>query len=321
MADHSQSTERADLLADVAEMYYLEGKIQAKIAEKIGVTRSMVSRMLTEARQQGIVEIKVNRKPYFDRDLSSALTERFGLKDAFVVANRYESHERLLRLLGAAGAHVLDSYLAPGMTLGLVWGTTMNAVVEAVKARAIYPPVRIVQLSGALDARSGVYDGHALISRLAHQLSAEAFYLNSPLLVDDEEMVAALSATPGIREAIALARECDIALLGIGGIDPQYCSYCLSGNITPAQLQDFVQAGAVGVVYGRWFDRDGKPIDTKLYDRIIGIDLDDLLAIPVRIGIAGGAVKTRAIEGALRGGYVNVIITDSLVAADILAQA
>jgi len=317
MSERTAQSDRADLLADVAEMYFLDGKIQSEIAEAIGVTRSMVSRMLSEARQQGIVEIRIHRQIRPDRALASEIKERFGLLNAFVVANSYQDNRRLLQLLGAAAAHVLDEYLRPGLTVGVVWGTSMNATVDALAARNL-APIKVVQLSGALGARSDVYDGHAIVRRLALKLNGETFYLNSPLLADDRETAASFNSAPGVREAISLARQCDLALLGIGGVDPQSCSYCRSGNITLNQLNTLIDSGAVGVVYGKYFDIMGNPVPAEFYERIIGASFEDIMRIPIRVGVAGGPIKVRAVEGALRGGYINVLVTDSVTAAAIL---
>lgn len=308
--------ERASLLADVAEMYFLDGLIQDEIGKRVGVTRSMVSRMLAEARRQGIVEIIVHRPVMADHDLTSELIKRFGLKDAFVVADTCSDHQRLLRMLGHAGVVILERYLRPSMTVGIVWGTATNAVVDALPSRDL-SPINVVQLAGAVDAQAGPYDGHALVTRLAQKLNGRPFYLNAPLVVDNPETVAALNAAPSVNEAIVMGRKCDIAVLGIGGTDPAYCSYCLTGNITPAQLARYVEAGAVGVVYANYYASDGTPVQTDLCGRIVGLDLDSLLRIPIRIGIAGDDYKAAAIEGALRGGYVNVLVTDSRVASRI----
>src|SRR5512133_3460627 len=119
--------DRASLLEDVAEMYYLEEKNQAAIAKTIGVTRSMVSRMLTEARESGLVEIRIQRPLQLDADLESDLKEKFGLKDVFVVVTSHTSGERLTRTLGNAGAKMLARYLASEKILGLAWGTSISA--------------------------------------------------------------------------------------------------------------------------------------------------------------------------------------------------
>ena len=157
---------RASLLADVAEMYYLEEKNQAEIAKSFGVTRSMVSRMLTEARESGIVEIRIQRPLQSDPDLGSALKEKFDLKDVFVVIANHRSGERLTRTLGSAGAYMLAHYLIPQRTLGLAWGTSISATVDAFEA--VEPiPVKVVQLVGAMGARNMEYDGHDLVARIA----------------------------------------------------------------------------------------------------------------------------------------------------------
>ena len=143
--------DRISLLADVAEMYYLEEKNQAAIAKTIGVTRSMVSRMLTEARESGIVEIRIQRPLQSDPELESILKDRFGLKDVFVVNTNHRSGERLVRALGNAGAQMLARYLAPQKTLGLAWGTSISATVDAFEATKPIP-VKVVQLVGAMGA-------------------------------------------------------------------------------------------------------------------------------------------------------------------------
>ncbi len=316
MPEHDRSADRADLLADVAEKYFLEGKIQAEIAKEIGVTRSMVSRMLTEARQQGIVSIQVRRPLRPHREHAEALVERFGLKDAYVVANRYESHPQLLRLLGAAGAHVLTRYLVPDSVIGIVWGTSTSALVDALEFQDGVP-VTVVQLIGALGVRGVEYDGHALIRQLAAKLGGEAIYLNAPAVMETPEMVSALLENQGLREAIALAQRCDVAILGIGNTNPDDCSFCRTGYLSLEELGELVQAGAVGNVYGRYFDETGRPVRSIFHDRVVGIDTQHLLATPIRIGVAGGAGKTEAIAGALRGGFVNVLVTDSVVAAGL----
>jgi len=179
--------DRASLLADVAEMYYLEQKNQAEIAKAVGVTRSMISRMLTEARENGIVEIRIQRPLQSDPELEAALKEHFGLKDAFVVVTNHRSGERLKRTLGSAGAQALKRYLAPQKTLGLAWGTSISTTVDAFETSEPMP-MKVVQLVGAMGAHNMEYDGHDLVARITEKLGGEAFYLNAPYLCQNAEM-------------------------------------------------------------------------------------------------------------------------------------
>jgi deoxyribonucleoside regulator len=312
--------DRASLLADVAEMYYLEQKNQAEIAEFIGVTRSMVSRLLTEARESGIVEIRVRRPVQSDRELSLALIERFGLKDATVVTFPYSGGDHLLSALGSAAAQMLKRYLAPNMILGLAWGTSISATVDAFEA-ANRIPVRVVQLVGAMGARNMEYDGHDLVARMSEKIGGEAYYLNAPYLCQSAEMAQSLLETKSIRETISLGRKTDVALLGVGTTTPEYSSFYLAGYISQQELQRLRREGAVGDVGGLHFDLEGDPASEDFSDRLVSIRRKELQAIPVRLGVAGGEGKVDAILGALRGGYLNVLVTDSVAARKILDRA
>jgi deoxyribonucleoside regulator len=309
--------DRTSLLADIAEMYYLEEKNQAEIAKIVGVTRSMVSRMLTEARENGIVEVRIQRPLHRDPEIEAALRKEFGLKDVCAVVTNHRDGERLVHTLGIAGARVLASQLTPQKTLGLTWGTSISATVNAFET-ARQAPIKIVQLVGAMGARMMEYDGHNLVSRIAEKLGGEAYYLNAPYLCENAEMAKALLKTKSVQETIRLSKKTDVALLGIGSTSPKHSSFYLAGYITRQELEDLRNAGAVGDVCGWHFDIHGQPACDTFCDRLVSIHREDLLSIPVRLGVAGGEGKAEAILGALRSKYVNMLVIDSLTARKVL---
>lgn len=312
--------DRANLLADVAEMYYLQDKNQAEIARVVGVTRSMVSRMLSEARQKGIVEIAIRRPLQPDRELEEALVKRFGLRSAHVVTIHSPEDAHLLQHLGNAGAQALRRYLSPGTVLGLAWGTSISATIDAVEVEAPLP-IKIVQMVGALGARNNEYDGHGLVMRLAERLGGEGYYLNAPFICPSREIAHSLMDTEGIAETIRLAKKAKIALLGVGSIAPKYSSFYLAGYVPLEELVRLREAGAVGDVCGRHFDVHGRECHDDLSERLVAIQREDLLGIPVRIGVAGGPGKVEPVLGALRGEYINVLVTDSITARRVLETA
>ena len=318
--DKKTFQDRASLLADVAEMYYLEEKNQAAIAKTIGVTRSMVSRMLTEARESGIVEIRIQRPLQLDSVLETELKEKFGLKDVFVVVTSHRSGERLTRSLGNAGAQMLARYLVPQKILGLAWGTSISATVDAFEAKEQIP-VKVVQLVGAMGARNMEYDGHDLVSRITEKLGGEAYYLNAPYLCQSPEVAKSLLETKSVRETISVGKKTDIALLGIGTTVPDYSSFYLAGYVTRRELDDLRQAGAIGDVCGLHFDLQGQPACDDFCERLVSIRRPDLLSIPLRLAVAGGEGKANAILGALRSRYVNVLVIDSVTARKVLELA
>lgn len=319
MKDKRATQDRASLLADVAEMYYLEDKNQSEIAKAVGVTRSMISRMLTEARQSGIVEIRIRRAAKSDPDLERALIERFDLKDAFAVTAPAEG-ERLVRALGNAGAQLLKRFVAPDITLGLAWGTSISATVDAFETSESIP-MRVVQLVGAMGVRNMEYDGHDLVSRLSEKVGGDAYYLNAPYVCKDEQMVASLLETKSIQETVKAGRKTDVALVGVGTTLPEYSSFYLAGYVSLQELKDLRREGGIGDVCGLHFDIHGQPTCEEFTRRLMTIRRRDLLSIPIRLGVAGGEGKVEAILGALRGGYVNVLVTDTPTARKVLDMA
>jgi DNA-binding transcriptional regulator LsrR (DeoR family) len=320
MTEQKSNPDRASLLADVATMYYLEDKTQAEIARAVGVTRSMVSRMLKEARERGIVEVRVRRPLDWESDLEAALAERFGLRSASVVAIRGLEHFRLLEYLGRAGAQVLKQYLKPDMILALAWGTSISATVDAVEVQEPLP-IKIVQSVGALGARNTEYDGHALVQRLSEKLGGVGYFLNAPFLCQSAEIARSLLEAQTIQETILLGRQAHVALLGIGSTEPKHSSFYLAGYVPIGELDYLRASGAVGDVCGIHFDIHGREAGGEFNERLVAIHKEGLLAIPVRIGVAGGPGKVEPILGALRGGYINVLVTDSLTARRVLDLA
>lgn len=312
------SHSRAVLLADVAEMYFKEGLTQAEIAREIDVTRSMVSRMLTEAREKDIVKIEIVRRFNYDPDLQQALKETFNLEGAVVFHSPEVSRRRYLTYLGAAAAQVLQPYLEEeGLVVGTAWGTTLGATIEALEVEKSQD-VTVVQLVGALGERNLIFDGHQVVHRLADKLGGQGYYLNVPYIVDKPETVESLMTVQGVQETMLQMKKCDLGLFGVGSTDLDYSTFYNAGYLVLEEMRGLAVHGAVGNVCGLYFDVQGSPTAREFQRRSITIRKRDLVTIPLRFGIAGGQGKTAAILGALRGEYINYLITDSRTAADIL---
>jgi deoxyribonucleoside regulator len=317
---YRRGEEREDLLVQIAEMYYEGGHTQDEIAQAVGLTRSAISRLLTEAHQKGIVEIRIRRPLRFDSILGQILAERYHLLGAHVLIWHKENrYEELRSRLGLAAARVLADLIRPGMVIGVPWGKTISAVIDALDVSEPVS-VRVVQLVGVLGSGSHAYNAQALVERLARKLGGEGVYLYTPFIVDNETTARTLLNHQHIREAIAVGRQCDLALLGIGTTDEQYSSLYQGGHITREELERLRQARAVGDVSGLHFDINGRTPEVDFHNRLVGIARDDLLRIPTRLGVAGGEAKVEPILGALRGGYVNRLVTDSRTAGQVLAM-
>lgn len=317
MQELRKTSDRADLLAEIAELYYIEGKDQTEIAKTVGVTRSMISRMLKEARASGIVEIRIHRNSRSDPDLEKQLTNAFGLKKAYVTQELASKKDNLQKHLGAAGAQALKEFIEPDTIIGLAWGTAISATVDAFEAPHRIP-ARVVQLVGALGATYTEFDGHSLVTRFSQKLDGIAYYLNAPCYCQTRETAKALMETPALRETVELGRQARVALLGIGSTDKDYSSFLRSGYIPKEEFDRLHKNGAAGNVAGIHFNVNGEVVCRDFSEHLVVINEKDLGKIPVRIGVAGGVGKIIPILGALRGGYINVLVTDAATAAKVL---
>jgi deoxyribonucleoside regulator len=199
------------------------------------------------------------------------------------------------------------------------WGT---AVYEVVRAMPEIPlkGAQVIQIIGALGAGDPMIDGPELARWLAEKLEAPVRHLHAPLLVESEAVAQALRHERTIAETLALARKVHVALIGIGSVDPRLSSLRRAGYLTEAELEALRAAGAVGDVLARALDAEGNPLNHPLNRRVIGLELEALRRIPTVIAVAGGVAKAPAIRAALRGGYVDVLVTDAEAAAAVLAM-
>ncbi len=318
MSKKLSQPERDELLADIAEMYYDQEMTQAEISRKVGITRSAISRLLTEARQKGIVEIHINRPIWFDEDLSEKMKARFSLKAVDVVIwNGSGRYEVLREKLGQAGEKVFAPLLKSNQVIGVAWGYTVSSIIDAFPEKPL-KGVKVAQLVGVLGSSVHKYSGQTLVESLAAKLHGEGVYLYTPFIVEKPQTARQLLSDQSVRDSMLVGQKCDVAVLGIGSTIPEYCSLYQGGHIQRSDLQDLQKAGAVGDVCGHYFTEDGVLADVAFHQRLIGISMEDLRNIPVKFAVAGNPYKAAAILGAIRAGLVTHLLLDSITAERIL---
>lgn len=309
------------LLAKVARMYYQHGLRQTEITERLNVHQSTVSRLLKRAEKEGIVRISLTVPPGAHPDLEEALQSTYGLREAIVV-DSVGDEEHVVRDLGAAAAFYLETTLRPTDVVGISsWSAALLAMVEAMHPTLRSRGARVLQILGGVGNPHAEAHATLLTRRLADLVGGTATLLPAPGVVGSAEGKRVLVRDPFVQEATALFQSLTLALVGIGAIEPSKM-LAASGNIFPPQeLQMLRSRGAVGDICLRFFDAVGRPVSSPLNDRVISIELDQLRTVNRVVGIAGGARKTAAIRGALRGGLVNVLITDRGTAERVLQPA
>jgi len=305
-----------DGTVSAAWLYYHEGLTQAEIAEVLRVSRPSVANMLARARATGVVRISV-RPDYLDAfTVSRELRQRFGLQQALIVPTAPSADTvSVHRAIGKAGALYLEETVRAGETIVTAWGATMLETALALTGLRV-PDITIAQALGGLSTADD-FNPTKVATLMADKLGARVYHLFVPCVVESLQVREILVRDRSIHSAFEVARSAHRAMIGIGKVAAD-ATVVRAGFLTELQIHELRAKGAVGDLMGRFFDIHGNPVQTELNDRIMALDLEDLKKIDPVIAVAGGPDKVQAILGAIRGGYVDVLIIDDRTARAVL---
>jgi len=306
-----------ELLAQIASLYYEEELTQDEIATQLGLSRVKVQRLLKQAREEQIVQFTINWPLERDAGLERTLQETFGLSKALVLTAGAQNRLHALHRLGQLGARYLEQTLKDGMTMTVCLGRSTYEVIHAIRP-GFRAQVNVAQAMGSLPFALQELDSAALARQLAHKLGGAVLYLSSPLMADSAEAAAILRQQRDIQRTLQAARTADIALLGIGNLDPAASGFVNAGFLNVEALAALVATGAVGEMAGQFYRLDGTPHPSPYTERVIGIRLAELKQLPLTMAVAMGEAKVQAIFGALRTNILNVLCTDDQTASALL---
>lgn len=306
-----------DLLAQVAAMYYVDEMTQDAIAAQLGLSRVKVYRLLKQARAEQVIQFTVNWPVQRVTEIEARLCHVFGLREALVLRPGSTDRTHALARVGQLGARFLEQTLRDGMTLTVCLGRSTYEVIHAVRP-GFQGHVNVVQAVGSIALSAPELDSASLARELATKLGGTAHYLAAPMVVDSVASAAVLRSQRDIQRSLELARGADVALVGVGNLDPTTSEFATGGYLSADDLYQIRDSGGVGDMSGQIFTLDGAPYTGGFNQRVIGLRLEDLRAIPAVISIAIGDTKVRSIYGALCTGVIDVFCTDLDTATAVL---
>lgn len=314
---------RISQMRRAAELYYEQSLSQADIARVMGCSAATVSRLLAGALERGIVRIQIQRAGGRVPELSRQLRARFGIREAVVVPASGDA-ESDLRAVGRAAAELLLSAVEARAKIGITWGQTLAHMVQALHdmghESARPGGIEVMQLSGSLGEGDPAVDGPQLAMRLADFFGGVCRLVPAPALVHSVELAEALHRQPQVKAALARAAHPDIVVQGIGALAPELCSLTRAGYLDDAARRQARRAGAVGHLFARMVDADGREVG-DYGRRVIAVPLDAIRRARVSIGISAATAKVPAILAALRAGAVNTLVVDEPSARQVLQLA
>ena len=300
-----------------AKYYYNENLTQQEIADRLYMSRPTVSKLLKEAKDEGIVQFKIvdiqNKCNMFA--LEDRLIKTFSLKNAIVV-DYDDSFDNLKDKIGQAAAEYFDDIVKNNMKIGFSWGTTLKAMVKNLNHNNNIKNLKLVTLVGGSGTFSADFHSNIIIENVLDKYDGKGQFLYSPAVVDNKELKKNLINNKETKELLVRANNVEVAYVGIGSI--QELAQRLDFN--KQEMQELKRYNAVGDICSRFYDSDGKLCPTEINERIIGIDLESLRDIETVVGVAGGEGKVEAINAALKGGFLDVLVTDKITAEKVLVK-
>ncbi|WP_123041232.1 sugar-binding transcriptional regulator [Cohnella candidum] len=302
-------------LLEAAKLYYQLDYSQSQIAERLGVSRPTVSRLLQQAKAEGIVRIEI-RDPSEDAEtLKQSLKTKFGLKEAVVAYTPTYDDERVKTCIGQAAADYLGEILKDGDTVGASWGSTMYQVALHLDSRTLKNGY-VVQLNGGVSDADVRISPSEIVHRFAQAFHVTPYFMYLPAIVDHTLVKQAMLSDRHIRRVMDMGIGANVAVFTAGAPTPD--SVLLGSNYFREDELEVIRSRAAGDICSRYFDENGEICLAELNERTVGIELSDLRKKEHSILVAGGASKVNAIFGALRGRYGNTLVTDQITARELL---
>lgn len=307
--------EKLNKVIEAAKLYYLLDHNQNEIAKILGVSRPTVSRLLQQAKSEGIVQIKIMDPTEDVENLAAQLEKKFNLKKAIVTSiPQYENHI-IKNYLGEKAALYLHEIIKDGDIIGVTWGTTLYHIAIELKQKFV-KDVKVVQLKGGISHSETNTYASEILYLFGKAYNTTPHNLPLPAIVDHVVVKQAMEADRHIRKILELGKQANIALFTIGSMNNDSLLFQM-GYFSESD-QESLDQKAVGDICSRFFDKDGEVCNVSLNERTLGINLDDLRAKEHSILVAGGPNKIDGIHGALKGKYTNVLITDQFTAQFLL---
>lgn len=300
---------------------YEEGLSKTDIARNLNISRVTLGKLLEEAKEEGMIKYEIVdvRGQMKLIQVEKEMSRSFGLRSIKLVDTGQADEQTAVRRIAAEGAAYISQILRSNMRIGLTWGRTLSNMISYLKPDPSIRDLTVYTLVGGASTSSN-FQPNLLAQQFISKYNGQAVVMTAPFMCQREELCSEIKKEPSIAHILHASRDVDITLVGIGEEPEKGASRLSDYPFDKKMIQQLVKANAVGDICGNFFDIDGNLCNTPLRNRIVSIDIRELLSHKWVVGIGRGAKKTRSILGALNGGYLDVLITDLETATQVLAM-
>ena len=288
------------LMAKAAWYYYFENLTQQQISDRIGISRIRVVRLLEKARETGMIQFSLRQGNEARLEAEKRLMERYNLEDVFLVPGPAEPTMTNANIAKAASMYIHER-LKENSVINIGYGDTPGRVLNNL-ATIAENTITCVSLTGGVS--------HYLPNTLSNVFNAKLHLIPAPLLASSREMAEAIRREESVQQISRMISHAELSVVGIGSMDMSATIFH-SGVLNNNDLLYLSMKGAKGDVLSHFLDSEGNPVSSPIEDRLIATSLDKLRNLHHVIGVAAGKVKAEAIRSALKGHFLDILITDT----------
>lgn len=315
------------LIYKVCCLYYQDDMNQKEIADYLGISRSSVLRMLQKGKEMGIVTIELHNPHFYDYgDMEKKLESLYGFKDVLIVESSVlDTRSEAAAYLFGKASDYLYSYFKEGDQIGVAMGRTLSNVATTTMNYEKIRNLLFVPMEGGISQSTmdgADVQGNEIARKFADKFGGTYTQFLSPAVFSDSKVLDFFMQEKAVNYILDEFKKINIVVLGIGIPDKADHTLLRAGYVSSRELRKIVDMGAVGDMCLQFYDKDGNADKFAFFnDRVAAMKLSRIREVPTKIGIAGGEKKADAVIAAVRGGYVNILITDTDCARKLLEKA
>lgn len=302
--------EKRRLLAKLAYMYYIEEKSQTQIASEMGIYRTTVCRMLSKAKEEGIVKIEISDYNPEIFALESYVQEKYGLKKVAIIPyHATDSQAERFDRIASEGAEFLRSMVKDDEMIGISWGSTISRMIDRMDPKSL-KGISVYPLAGGPSAINANFHVNTLVYRLARLFHGQSSFINATVIQENPNIAQGIRESKYFEKTLEAWKKLDWAIVGIGAEPDSQKESQWRDLLMGSDYEALRRLSAVGEICCRFLDKDGQPVNSHLQERTIGISIEELQKVPKVMAIAHGHEKARAILAALKANCINYLVTD-----------
>ncbi len=307
--------ERKRFLSKIARLYYLEGLTQQDIANKLSISRTRVSRYLTLARKENIVEININYPSEDFSHMEYHIEKKYHLKECFIV-DTMESREAVIKSMGDSFNSLLSRLLENGSYIGIGWGRSLRELSDHINIMD-FKDIKVVPMIGGLGKTGTGVHTNSVAQKIADRVGGISYMIHSPAVMDSREVKEIMEKDSNVKEIMDMSGRISTAIIGLSDLGDD-STLIKTGSFDRKDFKYLKDLGVAGDANLIFIDSQGRHVPNRLDERIVRVPLERLRDIKNVIGVAFGKRKLEVILGALRGQIINILFTDNDTAKDII---